>query len=146
MSRRRAVPRLAIAAAFVLLAGVVLAAYLVSQEEGEGPAEVEVTERDNGSTVALSRDDSLVVALVSNPSTGFSWHVKDGSDAGLILVDGPRYVPPGSTGPVVGAAGTEVFTFEASKTGTTELVLEYRRVFEPTVPAAQTFRITVTVE
>ena len=46
---------------------------------------------------------------------------------------------------MVGAAGTEVFTFTAVETGTGELKLVYQRSFE-SVPPEQTFTLTVAVE
>ena len=55
-------------------------------------------------------------------------------------------MPPGSTAPVVGAPGTEVFTFRAVQAGRFDLLLEYRRSFEPNEPPARTFRVTVAID
>ncbi|HEU0075609.1 MAG TPA: protease inhibitor I42 family protein [Dehalococcoidia bacterium] len=109
------------------------------------PAEVQLTDADDGSTVQLALRGELIVALASNPTTGFGWSVGEGSDEGLVLQGEPRYVPAGSTTPVVGAGGTEVFSFEAEDSGTSRLVLEYRRPFEPDVAPEQTFSVTVEI-
>lgn len=110
----------------------------------EYPSEVQLTQADNGATVRLAQGGTLLVALPSNPSTGYRWWVAAGSGAALELVD-VRYVPPGSTMPVVGAPGTEVLQFRAVTPGVTSLVLEYARSFEPGVPAANTFTVSVHV-
>jgi inhibitor of cysteine peptidase len=111
---------------------------------GQFPAEVQVSETSNGGVVKLARGGVLIVALASNPSTGFSWRLDERSSTGIQIIE-TRYVPPGSTGPILGAPGTEVMTFKASEEGTARLVLEYRRGFEPGLPAEQTFRLTIEV-
>jgi inhibitor of cysteine peptidase len=109
------------------------------------PDQVQLTDADDGSTVKLALGGELIVALASNITTGFSWSVGDQSAPQLELKGEPRYVPPGSTTPVVGAAGTQVFTFEAKSTGTAKLVLEYKRPFEPGVAPEKTFSVTVEI-
>jgi inhibitor of cysteine peptidase len=110
------------------------------------PDEVQLTDADDGSTVALAVDGTLIVALPSNPSTGFAWSVTAPEPAGLELEGEPEYVPPGSTTPVVGAAGTQVFTFTATESGTSVLTLTYARDFEPGAEGEQTFTVTVEIE
>jgi inhibitor of cysteine peptidase len=112
---------------------------------GTAPDEVQLTDADNGSTVQLANGGTLIVALPSNITTGFSWSVSESSSPQLELQGEPQYVPAGSTTPVVGAGGTEVFTFKAAGTGTATLTLEYRRPFEPGVPPEQTFSVTVEI-
>lgn len=127
----------------------VLFALFIAGDRAPGsaaPSEVQLADRDNGGTVRLASGGTLIVALASNPSTGYAWAVSESSGPGLTLSGEPQYVPPGSTGPVVGAAGTEVFRFVATGVGTQELVLEYRRSFEPGRPPASTFSVTVQVE
>ncbi len=109
------------------------------------PDEVQLTEDDDGKTVELANGGQLIVALASNPTTGFSWSVSESSDPQLVLQGEPKYVPAGSTSPVVGAGGTEVFTFKAVDSGTAKLTLEYRRPFEPGVAPAKTFSVTVEI-
>jgi inhibitor of cysteine peptidase len=116
------------------------------REKSSYPKEVQLTDSDNGSTVRLAKGGQLIVALQSNPSTGFSWYVGERAGPELELVGEPRFVPAGSTTPVVGAPGTQVFTFKASGAGTVQMVLEYKRSFEPNVPPAKTFSLTVEIK
>lgn len=136
------------------LAGALALAILATacggnDNDGDGtgaPSEVQLTGDDNGKTVTIAHDGTLIIALVANPSTGFSWAVIADEPANLELQGEPKYVPPGSTTPVAGAAGTEVFTFKAVKTGTSTLSLGYARSWEQGVQPEQTFEITVVVE
>ena len=109
------------------------------------PDEVQLTDADDGTTVQLANEGTLIVALASNPTTGYSWAVSEQSDPQLVLQGEPTYVPAGSTTPVVGAGGTEVFRFKATDTGTATLTLEYRRSFEPGVPPQKTFSVMVEI-
>lgn len=113
---------------------------------GGAPAEVQLTKADNGKTVTVALNGTVIVALASNPSTGYSWAVVATEPANLELDGEPTYVPPGSTTPVVGAAGTEVFTFKAIETGTSKLSMAYARSFETGVAPEETFEVTVKVE
>jgi inhibitor of cysteine peptidase len=109
------------------------------------PDEVQLEQEDDGSNVQLAVDGTLIIALPSNPSTGFSWAVTPPEPVGLELEGEPEYVPPGSTTPAVGAAGTQVFTFTATAAGETTLTLTYARNFEPGAAGEETFTVTVEV-
>jgi inhibitor of cysteine peptidase len=131
------------------LLAVAVAAVLVSAscgDDGGAPNKVQLGEADNGHTVTVAKGGTVIVALPSNPSTGFSWAVIPPQPAQLELHGEPKYVPTVSTTPVVGAGGTEILTFEAKSTGTATLRLGYARPFEPGVPPEKTFEVTVTVE
>lgn len=115
-------------------------------DDGDAPDEVQLTQDDDGKTVTVALDGTLIVALTSNPSTGYSWAVVADEPTNLELEGEPTYVPPGSTTPVVGAAGTEVFTFKAIKTGSSKLSMAYSRSFESGVEPEETFEVTVVVK
>jgi len=114
--------------------------------DGTLPREVQLTKADNGKTAEVGLGETLVVALPSNPSTGFSWSVTAPEPGNVELLGEPTYIPPGSTSPVVGAAGTQVFTFRPLKAGTDTLTMGYARSFEPGVAPAETFSVTITVK
>ncbi|MBE0609973.1 MAG: protease inhibitor I42 family protein [Dehalococcoidia bacterium] len=115
-------------------------------DNGGAPNEVQLSKADNGKTVTVAMNGTVIVALASNPSTGYSWAVVATEPANLELEGEPTYVPPGSTTPVVGAAGTEVFTFKAIRTGSSKLSMAYARSFETGVAPVETFEVTVEVE
>lgn len=122
------------------------AAVACGEDDNEAPDEVQLTQADNGKTVQVANGGALVVALTSNPSTGYGWVIVDPEPAILELDGEPKFVPAGSTTQVVGAPGTEVFTFRAVEKGESTLKMEYRRSFEPNQAPADSFSIEVKVD
>lgn len=133
-----------------MLVGIsTLAAGCEDKDEGSGgeatpaPAEVQLTEVDDGSTVALASDGTLIVALASNPSTGYLWAIVSPEPAFLELDGEPKFVPAGSTTAVPGAGGTQVFTLRATGAGTSTLNMAYSRTTTPQQEPEGTFTVTV---
>jgi predicted secreted protein len=124
------------------------AVYLPPQTAARGgagfPAEVQLTEADNGRQVQLARDGQLIIALASNPSTGYGWTLLGEAPAFIRLDGEPRFLPAGSTLPLPGAPGTQVFTFVAAAEGSGKLGLGYLRPFE-SLPPLRTFTVDVKV-
>lgn len=109
--------------------------------------EVWVTEEDSGGTVTIGMEDSLIVALDSNPTTGFSWTLVSISNTSVVTNVSSEYIPdPTPTGePMVGSGGEEIWTFAPQAAGTSTIEMMYSRPWESVEPAAR-FNITVTVE
>ena len=117
---------------------------------------VTVTDRDNNETIDLNTGDTLVLRLTSNPSTGYSWRITQNNDALLAPQGQPAYVPAASG--LIGAQGTQVFTFTAAATGGDALTLSYQRpnsgsqdantfhlravISDPAAPAAKVIKLT----
>jgi len=123
-----------------LLAVLILAA-------GCGPSkEIKLDASDNGSQVKLEKGQTLVVALESNPSTGYRWKVIE-FESPILLQKGEaefkssdsREPPPPGTG------GTETFRFEAISAGQMTLELVYHRSWEEKVDPLETFSLQVVV-
>jgi len=91
-------------------------------------------------------DGSLTVTLCSNPTTGFEWvESAQISDQTVLQQTDHRLVIPEAEG-VVGAAGTQVWTFQALKKGTSTISMEYSRPWEGGEKGEWTFVLTVTVK
>jgi inhibitor of cysteine peptidase len=104
-----------------------------------------ITDANNGEQVTIKAGDVVIVTLVSNPTTGYSWQVMEIDNAILVQDGDPEYEQsPGSEG-LVGAGGTETFHFKAVETGKTTLELGYLRPWESVLPI-ETFTIQVVVE
>jgi inhibitor of cysteine peptidase len=100
----------------------------------------------DGTTVELAPDQTLVLTLASNPSTGYSWAVAAIDESILQQQGDPTYTASPARDPqVVGAGGTETFRFRALASGQTTLQLIYRRPWEQDVPPIETFTLTATV-
>ena len=128
----------------------VLSAVVLAGPVGCAAQRTSVDESDSGGSVTLNQKATLQVSLVGNPSTGYSWTVVD--DAGGILkqIGEPvvQDVNPNAnpSGPAVGQSQRQGFQFDAAKTGTGALKMEYKRAWETTVPPEKTFTVDVTVE
>src|SRR5579864_1388080 len=59
-------------------------------------------------TVSAAQPE-FAIRLKSNPTTGFSWTLKE-FDSHIIEVQGHRYLPP--TSQLVGAGGYEIWSFK----------------------------------
>jgi inhibitor of cysteine peptidase len=93
-----------------------------------------------GDSISVGNGEEFVVALESNPSTGYSWDAGDNPNVEFVS---SRQVSGASDLP--GASGTQELTFRATKKGSSTLELAYARSFEPGVPPAQTAEFPVRV-
>ena len=87
--------------------------------------------------------DKIRAKLCSNPTTGFKWEYEM-SNANVLKEEDYDFEEP--KGDVPGAAGIEVWTFEAVEKGTTEVRMEYSQPWEGGLKKEWTYTITVTVE
>lgn len=102
---------------------------------------VTISEANNGQTVALDRGDSLEVRLPSNPTTGYEW-------TALLSGSAVRQAKPAAyvraTTQLLGAGGTQVFSYAAVAAGTEHLTFSYARSWEH-VPPLKRISLTVVV-
>jgi inhibitor of cysteine peptidase len=136
----RGIPRLTLvlllALAAVVLVGCGDSDGSGSSGSGDGSAEVFGT----GDDITVAQGERFVIALTSNPSTGYSWSAESNPNARFLRSE----QVPGPNRP--GAPGTQRLTFLATTPGSSTLVLEYVRPWEFGVPPARTesFPLTVT--
>jgi len=102
----------------LVLAGVAGGAYAVVSHAKTAGAQPSVFNVDAG--------DTVVISLESNPTTGYSWTAK--YDQTLLELVDEAFTPPGST--LMGAPGTQKFTFKALTAGTAKVTFEYVRPWE----------------
>lgn len=87
--------------------------------------------------------DKIRMKLCSDPTTGFQWDYEMTVENILKEEDHDFEEPEGD---VPGAAGIEIWTFEAVEKGTTEVQMEYSQPSEGGVKSKWTYNVTVTVE
>lgn len=85
------------------------------------------TYTDPGHTVNIGVNQQFVIALGSNPTTGYSW--QESHDQTMLELLEKSYKEEAKEG-VVGAGGVEYFRFKAVKAGQTEITLVYERLWE----------------
>ncbi len=112
---------------------------------GCSAAEVQLDASSNGGQKELALGQTVVVALDSNPTTGYSWVVSS-VDQNILRQDGDSSYQSSNSNPgVMGAGGVQSFRFEAANPGTTTLTLVYRRPWETSVAPIKTFTVQVAV-
>lgn len=141
-SRTRGLLETAIA---LIVCGCIGYALLSAVEESlaDSSQVVTVTEADNGNSVELSPGDIIVIALETNPSTGYVWQVES-VDASMVTLSGQGVSHPGRQMP--GAPGRQTFQFTAQKPGTAILKLVYVRPWEKSTPPGKTYELTVAIK
>jgi inhibitor of cysteine peptidase len=93
-------------------------------------------------TITAKVGSEFVIALESNPTTGYDW--EESHDAAMLTLVNDRY----ETGQkakegLVGAGGTHYFTYKALKSGKTEITLIYKRSWEEESAKQNVFTVDI---
>ena len=134
----------------VLLAAGACSPALEASAAKDANTEVTIDEFMNNQHIArqieIPEGGVLTVSLGSNPTTGFSWaEAAEIADPTVLQQAESNFQAPDNKG-VVGASGTQVWTFEALQKGTTVVTMEYGRPWEGGEKDVWTFELTVTVK
>lgn len=78
-------------------------------------------------TIHTKVNENFFVVLETNPTTGYQWDVNFSEN--YIKLVNRDYTSAAPTG-ILGAGGQETFTFQAIKSGETEIVFSYLRPWE----------------
>lgn len=130
--------RIVLMVALVGLLTIVLAFRALA--DGEEP--VTINAGDLGETFELHAGETLVIELVSNPTTGYRWQAVSGQPVVEQLGEA-RFTPESDR---VGAGGVESLRFRAAVPGETQLELVYRRPWEEDVDPLEQFAVRVVVK
>ncbi|SOJ56008.1 hypothetical protein MSIMFB_03485 [Mycobacterium simulans] len=140
---------IAAVAMFVTLIAVGVVACSTKSQAATKTIDVSMDDVLNQTTISrdvtLSVGDTLKVSLGSNHSTPFRWtdDPKIG-DSTILTQSSHEYVPAKTD--LIGAPGTEVWTFTALKSGTTTVVARYASVVGSDPAPTCTFTANVTVK
>jgi len=95
-------------------------------------------------TIDVGANDEFVIliALESNPSTGYSWEASY-DETRLELVEETYELGEYAKQGLVGAGGTELFRFKALKSGEANITMEYKRPWEEEVLEQKVFTVEV---
>ena len=96
---------------------------------------------DPEKTISASVNQEFIIALDSNPTTGYGWE-ESYDNSVLNLVD-DRYEPDKKAAGLVGAGGTQYFRFKALKAGQTEITLVYKRSWETEILEQKVFNVEI---
>jgi inhibitor of cysteine peptidase len=101
------------------------------------------TYTDPGQTIDVGVNQEFVIALGSNPTTGYGW--QESHDETILELVEKVYKEEAKQG-LVGAGGVEYFRFKALETGKTEITLVYKRPWEELTPQDVTKVFTINIK
>jgi len=100
------------------------------------------TYTDSGQTLDIGTNQEFVIALDSNPTTGYSWQAS--YDESILELVGKSYeLGKEAKQGAVGAGGVEYFQFKALKAGKTEITLVYKRPWEEETIDQKVFTVNI---
>ena len=94
---------------------------------------------ENVTVKKIKVNESFVIELKSNPTTGYSWNAD--FDKEYLSLAEPEYVPDQPE--LIGSGGVEKFTFTGFKAGTTEITMNYKRPWEEESIETRVFKVTI---
>jgi len=100
------------------------------------------TYTDPGQTINIGVNKEFVIALGSNPTTGYSWQ-ENYDESMLEFMEKTYKLGETVEEGVVGAGGVEHFRFKALKAGRTEITMAYKRPWEEEVLDQKVFTINI---
>lgn len=103
-----------------------------------------LTLADRGTQVEIKEGLEITITLDGNPSTGYTWEVKD-LDTDMFQQVGEPVFESSNPG-MVGSGGTLTLTFKTLKVGTNSLTLIYHRPWETEVDPIDTYTVTIVVK
>lgn len=95
--------------------------------------------------VEVAKGGQIIITLISNASTGFSWN-ENATIADTSILEQLKHEDIAATSNQPGAAGEEQWTFKALKAGMTSIHLEYSRPWEGGEKGVWTLDVSVTVK
>jgi len=122
---------------FVFITVTVVAAFLVSGCAGEPK-----TYTEPGQVINIGADQEFVIALDSNPTTGYQWQESHDETALQFLGKTYEQGERAKKG-TVGAGGVAYFRFKALKKGKTEVTMVYKRAWEEEFAEQKVFTVNI---
>jgi len=99
------------------------------------------TDVDTGETISISLNQEFVIALDSNPTTGYDW--EESHDPYKLILIERKYEPDEKVAGLVGAGGTQYFRFTSQKTGEAEITFVYKRPWETEILEQKVFKVDI---
>ena len=96
-------------------------------------------------TITLKKGQTHIIELPSNPTTGFSWYLKDKLPVKSIVGIQKTGYEPEKTG-LVGSGGTQFWNIRARRQGTIHVTFEYKRPWEKGTEPAETKEFVIEIK
>ncbi|MDD5038392.1 MAG: protease inhibitor I42 family protein [Dehalococcoidales bacterium] len=97
---------------------------------------------DSGQTINVNAGQEFIIAIGSNPTTGYSWQ-ESHDETMLQLVSKTYQEGEQSKKGIVGGGGIDYFRFKALKIGETKINMSYKRPWETAVVDQKVFTVNI---
>lgn len=97
---------------------------------------------DSGQTISIAVNQEFIIALGSNPTTGYSWQ-ESHDETMLELVESKYEMGEKAKQGLVGAGGVEYFRFKALKTGKTDITMVYKQPWATETGEQKVFTVNI---
>jgi inhibitor of cysteine peptidase len=129
--------------AILTTATVLRAAEAPAAPAKKAPKPMQVTDADNGKTVAVALGKTFDAVLKGNASTGFQWKVAKIEGDAVQEIGKADYILDPNPKRMAGIGGRYVLHFKATKAAKTKIRLIYVRPWEKNTPPAKTFEAVI---
>ena len=96
---------------------------------------------DAAQTISVGVNQEFIIALDSNPTTGYDW--EESHDGDMLSLVEKKYRPDEKAPGLVGAGGTQYFQFKALKKGKSEITVTYKRPWEEDIAEQKVFNVDI---
>jgi len=103
--------------------------------------EIKLTKNDNGKTFEAQAEDSVVIELPENPTTGYVWTLDVKEGQGVAHVSDSRYAAASESG--IGGGGIRTFIVKIQSAGNATIDMKLRRQWEPESAAIDGFKALI---
>jgi len=100
------------------------------------------TYTDSGRAISTAVNQEFVIALGSNPTTGYMWQESYDEDM-LKLLESKYEMGEEAKQGVVGAGGVDYFRFKTLNKGETEITMVYKRPWEEEILDQKVFTVDI---
>lgn len=104
-----------------------------------------ITEADNGTNVIINKNDTFLIKLEENPTTGYRWSLDNPDFHTYFKVEYDNYICH-SDDPAPGDGGTRIFTIIAIKDGETKIIANYRRPWTLATKPINTLKVSFLIQ
>ncbi len=106
-------------------------------------AEIIIVQDDRGKTFEVRQEDTIIIRLAENPTTGYQWNI-DAVDKSIVKLKESDLLTAPGTG--IGGGSARRFTFKAQAPGTTEIQLQLGREWENKDAAIDRFKVAICIQ
>ena len=119
----------------------------ITEQTDEGVlTQVFIDESKDGQIIEVAAGCLVTITLESNATTGFRWELAEPIDERMLALIDSKYIPADEAEkdePVVGAGGTEEWTFETLTAGDSTISMAYSQPWEGGEKGVKTFNVTI---